>query len=376
VVATHGRSFWILDYLTQLRQLADGATDGAAQLLKPRDTVRLRIEQGYGNDPTTEYTNYANSGTSVVAYAQRNSASGEDEKIYLNAGANPPNGVTLTYFLPERPTDKITLEILDAKGEVARTFTSRPEKPESSAERPAGEGAEPSTAAAQESEEDQEPAVPTLAGFNRFTWDLRYAGPTPVKGQELSPWEKPAGPLAVPGKYQARLTVGGQESTQSFEVLPDTRISATKKDLQAQFDLYSKVSAKLSEVNAAIGKTRDIREQVEAWEKRAKGQEGMATALSAAKALKDAVTAVEEQLIDTHPKSPLMFPARLNEKLSALLGFVESADYAPPKQAQEVFKELSSNADAQLKQLQAVIDTQVAAFNKAVAEAGLQAVTG
>jgi hypothetical protein len=215
-----------------------------------------------------------------------------------------------------------------------------------------------------------------LAGFNHFTWDLRYAGPTPVKGQELSPWEKPAGPLAVPGKYEARLTVGGKALTQSFEILPDTRISATKKDLQAQFDLYSNVSAKLSEVNAAIGKTRDIREQVEAWEKRAKGQEGMGAALSAAKELKDAVTAVEEQLIDTHPKSPLMFPARLNEKLSALLGFVESADYAPPKQAQDVFKELAASADEQLKQLQAVVDTQVAAFNTAVGAAGLQAVTG
>ena len=356
--------------------MADGAADGAAQLLKPRATVRLRIEQGYGNDPTSEYTNYSNSGTSVVAYGQRKTASGEDEKVYANAGANPPDGVVLTYFLPEKPTEKITLEILDAKGDVARTYTSRPEKPEPSAERPSGEGAEPSTSAAQESEEDQEPAVPALAGFNRFTWDLRYAGPTPVKGQELSPWEKPAGPLAVPGTYQARLTVGGQTLTQSFEILPDTRISATKKDLQAQFDLYTQVRDKLSDVNAAIGKARDIREQVEAWEKRAKGQEGMAAALSAAKELKDAVTAVEEQLIDTHPKSPLMFPARLNEKLSALLGFVESADYAPPKQAKEVFKDLSANADAQLKQLQSVIDTQVAAFNKAVAAAGLQAVTG
>ena len=376
VVATHGRSFWILDDLTQLRQLADDADDGAARLLKPRDTMRLRIEQGYGNDPTGEYTNYSNSGTSVVAYEQRKTANGEYEKVYLNAGANPPDGVVLTYYLADKPTEKITLEILDGKGELVRTFTSRPEKPESSTDQPSGEGAEPNAATTQEADEEQEPAVPAAAGFNRFVWNLRYSGPTPVKGQNLSPWEKPTGPLAVPGTYQARLTVAGRAHSQTFDVLPDTRISATQKDLQAQFDLFTQVRDKLSKVNAAIGTTRDIREQVEAWEKRARGQAGVDTALAAARALKDEVTSIEEQLIDTHPKSPLMFPARLNEKLSALLGFVESADYAPPKQAKEVFKELSASADEQLQRLQKVIGTQVAAFNKEVADAGMQAVSG
>ena len=370
LIATHGRSFWALDDLTQLRQVADAGEDTALTLLTPRDAVRVRVETGFGNDPTTEYVNFTYAGPSLVAYDLVKKPGGQTEKRYLNAGANPPAGVVITYILKEQPKETLTLDILDESGEVARTVTSRPPVDEL-VEQGAGEGRE---GAAAEDEGDQQPAAPAAAGVNRFVWDMRHPGPAPLKGQKLSPWERPVGPLVVPGTYQVRVTVGGQTATQSFQVLADERLAAMADDLRQQRDLLMQVRDKLSEVHLAIGRVRDIREQAAAWTKRARDVDGAEEAAAAAQALKAELDDIEDQLLDTHTKSPLMFPARLSEKLAALMGFLDSADYAPARQGRDVFAELSTAADAQLKRVDDVVRTQVAALNDAVTAARISAV--
>lgn len=381
VVATHGRSFWILDDLGPLRQIAEGISDGTAQLFRPPTYERIQVGSGFGSNVGGDYADYQGSGTSVVAFKTKKLPNGETKRVYLNAGQNPPNGVAISYYLRDKPKDTITLTILDEAGKEIRTFSSKPAKDEGADQPPIGEGAEGTAdpASAAPEDEDIEPSVPAEAGLNRFVWDLRFPGPTVVKGQKLDPWERGAGPRALPGRYQARLTAGGQTFTEPFEVLKDPRedVGASDADLKAQFDLLLELRDALSETNAAINKLRGVREQVESWEKRFKGQENGQPVLDAAKSLKDELTAIEEQLIDTTAgKSPLMAPAQLSEKLNALIGFVDSADYAPPQQARDVFAELSKQQAEASKRLDKALKEQVAAFNKAVQEAGVPAVGG
>jgi photosystem II stability/assembly factor-like uncharacterized protein len=370
VVATHGRSFWILDDISALRQIAAGEASGDAVIFKPRPKERIRIYEGYGSSPQPGYVGYKWVGTSGFAYEQTKKPDGTVETRYLDAGANPPTGLALQYYLKDVPKGKVELSILDGDGEVVRTFSSKPQPEGDDATAKAGEGEEPSTSS-EDTETTSAQVLPAKSGVNRFVWDLRYEGAKTIEGQELSDWEKPQGPLVLPGSYTVQLKVGDTTVTQQVEIVPDPRISVSQEDLQAQRDLLLKIRDRLSDTSNAVNRLRRIRTQVEEWEKRVKGSDNGEAIGSAAKSLKEELNAIEMELVDTTTKSPLMAPSRLFEKLNALTEFVDSADYAPAQQAYEVFEDLSARLDEQLGRLQNAIDTQVAAFNKAIQDANL-----
>jgi hypothetical protein len=269
-------------------------------------------------------------------------------------GQNPPAGVVIHYYLKEEPAKdaNITLEILQADGTLVRRFTPKAEQ--------AADKLEPKK------------------GMNRLVWNLRYPEAESFPGMIL--WGSLQGPRAVPGSYQARLTLGEQSQTATFEVRPDPRVSVTAEDLQVQFRFLLAVRDKLTETHRAIKQIRDIREQLTNLSKRLTpstqggGQEGVGELIDAAKAIEKKLTAIEETLYQTKARSPqdvLNYPIRLNNKLSALAGTVGMGDNRPTDQAIGVKEELTAQIDAELAKLQQTLEVDLPRFNDLLARKGI-----
>jgi hypothetical protein len=329
VVATQGRSFWILDDVGPLRQ---GAASAETRLFTPSPAVRFF-------------------------------ASGRPQP---GLGQNPPSGALVYYALASAPKEdeEITLEFLDATGTVLRKLSN---KPKADPAAPAGD-------------DDGPPRPPqklsAKAGLNRAVWDLRGEEATRFKGLILWSGET-RGPIVPPGRYQVRLTAGGQTLTQPLEVRKDPRLATTEADFAKQYDLRRKIRDKLTESHEAIVRLRDVREQMRGAAERSKGAAGGAAVAAAAEALDKKLTAVEEALYQTKNQSsqdPLNFPIRLNNKLAALAQVVDSADAAPSEQSQAVYDDLVARIDAQLANLAEVMSTDLVSFNKLVREQDVPAV--
>jgi len=375
VVATHGRSFWILDDLTPFRQIAAGtlAADDSVVVFPVAPKVRMKIYPGFGSDPAKGYVHYKGVGTSNIAMEVVEKPDGTSETHLLDAGENPPDGLAIQYYLKEKPKAPIKLTVRDADGNEVRSFSSKVEKEAPSADQPEGaEGAEGGSAAEEEQKGDT--FVTANAGLNRFEWDMRHAPAETAEGMDLRPWEKPLGPVVLPGTYTIEITVGDTTSSQQVEIVKDPRVDVSDAELQEQFDMLLKIRDRLSDTTKAVGRVRSLRSQIEDWEKRTKDAPNAEAITTAGKAAKDELTAIEKELVDTTTKSPLMSPSRLFEKLNALTEFVDSADSGPAKQSLEVFDKLSGELDEQLGKIDAAVANQIAAFNAAIKEAELQPV--
>jgi hypothetical protein len=185
------------------------------------------------------------------------------------------------------------------------------------------------------------------------------------------------GPQAAPGNYTAKLTAGGQTLATSFELRKDPRLATTQEEFNKQVSLLLQIRDKLSETHGAITRIRDVRKQTLDLAARYQDlPEGKAIGDSA-KDLAKKLTAVEEALYQTKMQSsqdPLNYPIKLNNKLAALGGIVASADSAPTEQSYQLHEELTSAINAQLKTLGAVLDKDVAEFNRLVREKNVPAV--
>ena len=324
IVATQGRSFYVLDNLPMLYQMAE-MQKSEAFLFKPEDAYRT---PGLG-------------GFQLPAGAP--------------IGANPPNGAVVNYYLKSKPKE-ITLEFTDANGKTIRKLTGKPPV----------EGAPPPPTP------PTEPNLPTEIGLNQFVWNFRLPNATGLPG--LIMWGGSlAGPKVVPGNFAVRFSVDGKViSTENFAVKADPRIATTQPDFQKQFDFLLNSRDKLSAAHEAITEIRDVRKQFEDLSARMKPEQ---------KDLKDKaaeiikkLTAVEETLNQTKIKSgqdALNFPIRLNNKLAALASSVDGADYAPTAQSYDVYNDLIEKIDAQTAILGRIKTDDIAAFNKAFAEKNL-----
>ncbi len=349
VVATHGRAFWILDDVTPFRQIAAVTTGDSTHLFAPRPTVRVRIHQGFGGNPVAGMVNHAHAATSVVSYTTVKRPDGTTRNEYVNAGANPPDGVIIQYFLAEPPADSVAVTIKDQSGATIRTYVSGGEQ----------DGA------------------PAHAGLNRLVWDMRYTGVPTIAAPDLNVWERSVGPMVVPGTYTVELTAGNQTFTQPVAIVPDPRITATAQELTTQRDMLLAMRDRLAETQRAVGRIRTVRGQVETWEGRFKDDEGggkAATVRAAAKELKDELASVERELIDVRSKSPMLFPIGLQEKFNALFDAVDSADYVPTRQSEEAFADLSERLDEQLMRLKNALAEEGNLLNRAIAATGIPAV--
>jgi photosystem II stability/assembly factor-like uncharacterized protein len=322
VIATHGRSFYIMDNISVLRQVTREMTDEPAILFRPADATR-----------------------------------------------SVSRGAAIDYYL-KAPADKITIEFLDSQGRSIRTFTGTAAAAKTpAAERPAAEEG------AEEGFRPQPPRVEVQAGMNRFTWDLRYPGARDFPG--LIMWAGTTrGPIVPPGRYSVKLTApDGITKTQEFVVKRnDAAQGVTDADLEAQFALAKQINDKVSAANEAIIRIRAIKDQV--GDRLKKTSDGKIK--TAGDTLTEKLTAIEGEIYQYRNRSnqdPLNFPIRLNNKLAALQGIVETGDYRPTDQSYAVFKELSGRLDKQFGALDALLKSDLEPFNRLLARKKLGPVT-
>lgn len=303
VIGTHGRAFWILDDIAALRQMSPDLTTRALHVFTPGAATR-RLE------PT----------------------------------------VPIDYYL-KADASEVTVAILDGAGRIVREMTSR---------------AEPATPAEGEDEEDgprvpAPPRVTTKAGMNRVSWDMRRTGARDFPGMVL--WAgRVAGPIVLPGTYTVRVTADGQTLTAPLTIRKDPRTNVADADLTAQHDLALAINQRVHEANEAVLRIRHIRAQ--AGERAIASQQ--ARLITQAEAMMTTLTEIEGEIYQYRNRSsqdPLNYPIRLNNKLAALQGVVETGDGPPTAQSRLVFDQLSARLDDVLERLNGVIAKEVAALN-------------
>jgi photosystem II stability/assembly factor-like uncharacterized protein len=293
VIATHGRGAWIMDNVSPLRQITPEIAAAPVHLFQ-------------------------------VAPAMRNlgAALGPAREV-AGEGKNPPNGVVIDYYLAQAPSEEATLTILDAAGAEIKQFSS-------TARGPAG--------------------MPAAAGANRFVWDMTYPNPpAPPRDVPLSSFEAtvPSGPVAAPGRYTLRLTVGGQTLEQAFQILKDLRVQATDAELQAQFTLMSDITKTATEAVNGIIRLHEVRGRIN-------------TAKPGAAAVLEKLRTIEGQLQRlTGSHSLELEPKGLYNRLGTLSRSVISADAGPTKQQLAVYQELSVAITEQLRLLGELIANEV-----------------
>ena len=328
VVATHGRSFWVLDDLTPLHQLDEKVAAVSTFLFKPRDAFRT----GGGSFPIP------------------------------NVGKNPPSGTVVFYYFKEKPKQEVVLEIMDSNGSRIKTFSSL-----------AKTEAEPEDEFSRMSGGEAGRRLPAEAGMNRFIWDMRYPDAERVPGAVL--WGgSVAGPIAVPGIYQVKLTIGEESHIREWEWKKDPRVETSTQELREQFDFLIEVRDKLSEINRAVNQLRRVRAKIDQVSNEIKGRPEAATVLEEAKKVKAQLTAVEEILIQAKSKSsqdPLNYPVKLDDKIAALATLTAGADARPTDQSRDLFRELADRADAEIVNLKAILESGVPNLNTLLKDAGI-----
>lgn len=323
VVATQGRSFWILDDLSPLRQMDQALEGDDAHLFLPAEAFRARLSGG-----------------------------GPDGR---------PGGAILYYYLPEEPESAVALEVLDSAGEALRTYTWEPEdwdETEARFERTL-EG----------------DSIPASAGLNRASWDLRLGRPNLLDDAVI--WGFTGGPLVAPGTYQVRLTVGDWSSTRPLELLPDPRLDLSDGDQSAQFELMLQIRKSLQDSHRAVERIRSVRTQLKNMAERGEeagfGEDLPALADSAVARL----TRIENDLVQTKNESgqdPLNYPPKLDNQLAYLYGYVGFSDGPPTAGAVARYADLVAELDSYLGALEEVLAGPVADFNEALRTRGAPAV--
>lgn len=321
IAATQGRSLWLIDDLTPLHQLSEKMASKDAFLYKPMDSYRMRS----------------------FGFRQPRSA-----------GRNHPGGVITYFYLKEMPdsSSSVSLAYYDQAGNVIKEW---------------------STAAKKKNEK-----LKVKKGMNEFNWNMMY--PDAKRFDGLIMWAgSTSGPMAVPGTYEVRLTMGEETMSQTFNILKDPRTSASIADIQEQFDFLMQVRDKLSETHQAIMDIRTVKGQVKQLNDRIGKDESFKEISDLAKEITDEISDIEKELYQTKNQSrqdPLNFPIKLNNKL-AHLGSLNgrSGDFKPTDQSKAFYKEVSGKIDEQLEKWQQIRESKIPDLNKKVNEKTIDAIS-
>lgn len=356
IVATHGRSFWILDNISPLRQLTEPVARSEAHLFKPATAYRVRRDTNTDtpippDEPTAE---------------------------------NPPDGAIIDYFLARASSTPLTLEILDPEGKVVRQFSSN-DKPAPSAE---------------ELSKELIPrywvrttrALATSAGMHRWVWDLRYPSPRatrseyPISAIPHDTPRSPEGPLAVPGEYTVRLTLNDHTLSEPLVVKMDPRVSASAGDLGREFEKQQLLAGMMTQTTEAVGEARALREQLQKLTGKgpAVARVGGMASSSGEKispALADAVSAFDKKLTAllggggpggfaaAAASSPTL--SRAAGAIGALYGEIDRADAAPTAAQLAAINAAQGDSTAALKLWQDFQARDLPALNRELKAAGL-----
>ena len=410
-IATHGRSFWILDDLTPLRRIAtqaaagtrsvfyspergfrwesdSGTVDseagdygsnvgGAADLFSPRPAWRLL--PGVMDFITgTEGKDYTIGLGKAATYVASRNEEGQVERRFFDAGEAAPVGAVVYYCLPgglhadkgaepqsrtsscpsPSTTLSVSLSFFDAKGTLVREFLPKP----------AGYGKRSD----EEKALDPGPWMRVRAGVNRLVWDLRHPAAMRLRGNKTGE-EAFRGPLVLPGTYEVRLAVGERTLTETFEVVNDPRSPASLEELREQLDCLLEIRDKISATYVGVKRIRETSEELGRWCARL-DEGGFDEAAGTGLALRESLAEVESVLIlpgGQADSGGLHHRVRLNAALASVIGVVDAADARPPAAALALAAEYMAKIDAELERLGALLTHDLGDFNRMVSDADL-----
>jgi photosystem II stability/assembly factor-like uncharacterized protein len=306
IVATQGRSVWMIDDLSVLHQLYD-ADLSKTMLFKPKDTYRMRGGSRAGSK---------------------------------TSGTNHPNGV-ITYFNLKdfKEDDKVSLTYFDTKGDTIKTFSNK----------------------------DKKNKLTVKKGGNQFVWNMTYDGAERLKGMILW-WASLQGPRGIPGNYKVSLNVNGDEQSQPFTIVADPRAESTLADMEKQFVFIKDVNKTMDDAHKSIKKIRAVNKQLGSFQKQYKDNESVKELVEKAKTLEEQLSNIEKELYQTQNRSgqdPLNFPIKLTNKLGHLNSLVSMGDFPPTEQDIAVKNELSAQIEKQLAAFNTILTEEVKAFNTA-----------
>jgi photosystem II stability/assembly factor-like uncharacterized protein len=295
VAATHGRSFYILDNITPLRQ-AQAKSDELV-LYAPQKAVRLY------------YPDEVNTRRPV--------------------GQNPPAGALIDYVLPAAPAGEVVVDILDSRGKLIRHLSStKTDKEIQPPEWP--------------DRKVVSDLIPAQAGMNRLVWDLRMNDPVQIPGAFYS-GQAPRGPVVAPGDYSVRLALNGETRTQRLTVIADPRVANSGAAIAAKTQLAIAAATDIDADHRAVNDIRARRQKL--------GQS------AADRAQDKKLAAIEQILMQVNMKGSeanLAFPGMLNEQLASFAASLEDADTAPTAQQQALFDSLHAKLQEQLTKWRAL----------------------
>jgi photosystem II stability/assembly factor-like uncharacterized protein len=348
VAGTHGRSFWVMDDISPLRQLTPELAAKPAHLFQPKDAFRIEWGGGGGG---------GGGGGAPAAGASR-------------PGQNPTSGAVVYYHLAQG-AQSVKLEFLAPDGAVIKSYESAPPRDTTRAGAARGAGA-PGAGGGQGGGPGGGgggPRPPNAAGLNTFAWDMRYPDARGFQGMIL--WAgNIRGPIAPAGTYTVRMTVGtAAPLTAQFKLLNDPRTDATAADLVAQFEFLMKVRDKVTEANEAVLTMRNVKAQLEDRAVKASKLKRSADALATK------LSAVEQEVYQVKNQSnqdPLNYPIKINNKLASLNGVAASGPYRPTDQSVEVFEQLTGQLKVQVDKLQKLLKEDLERFNREAKAAGLE----
>ena len=320
IVATQGRSFWVLDDLAVLHQLQDNMLANQHYLFDPEDPY-LFGGRSWGSSAT--------------------------------AGQNPQGGAVVYYYLAENEDQEIKLEFVDMREQVVQSYSSK----EDVRGRPVRE----STLFHEDEQQTLRGSLGDKAGLHSYVWGLDYPGVTNIDGRQILWAGSTVGPRALPGTYTVRMYVGDElVDEQEFEVKKDPRLEQiSQEDLVEQFELVQTINAKLDSTHKAINKIRSVREEFREQMRSLGTDETSQTLLERAQSMMKAMTEIEEALVQTKAEATqdvLNFPIRLNNKLAALKSTVATGYGRPTAQQYAVYEDLASKTDVHLMRLQKIWD--------------------
>jgi photosystem II stability/assembly factor-like uncharacterized protein len=334
VLATHGRSLWILDNLQPLREYDAKIGDQPAHLFPPVDAARWR----YGSS----------------AWGTRGG--------YPNA----PHGAVIYYSLKQEDKGEVKIEILDAENRPVRTLSSTPEQPMGSDDN-------------EDPDDFKKAALPRSAGVQRVVWDLRYDGARKIKGGKIDTGDPADGPRVAPGTYTVRLTAAGQTLTARLKVVADPRGDRPQHDLDAQAAFAVRVRDDISRLTDLVNQLRSVRDQLKArtaaLEAR-KSDAAVAELIKSSEAAIKRTDAIEDKL--HNPTAEVVYDilamrggTRLYSRLSPLQMWAEEAEGAPTAGMTQVLAEEEKELTALEAETQAFISSDVASLNQRATQANV-----
>ncbi len=334
IVATHGRSFWVLDDLAPLRQI-DPANLPPAMIFKP--SVATRVRDNLNTDTPLP----------------------PEEPV----GENPPDGAILDFYLRDAATGPVGLEILDAKHTVVRRY--------SSADAPEVNVADFPQLPIPPYWPQRPATLPATAGLHRWVWDQHYAAPDslrhsyPIAAVKHRTPRLPLGPRALPGEYLVRLTVNGRTFTAPLTIRMDPRVKTPPADWQKNFDLQSQLAAILERGTTAMRRAQALVEQVDDRLQQAGAPTAELTALK---------TGLHAQLAPAVPGvrgDPAPTLAGPTAEAAELYGRLDRTDTAPTKPQTAAVENLAEEFNEAIEIWDKLLAKDVAAVNRALTAAGL-----